>query len=626
MIIAINFDEKINPQFELNDSAEFLLGLKKINLFVGSNNSGKSRLIRELFAKKDIPLLRKDFDRKKYTEYVYPELNASISRAINQSKSNGICFIDEKEFINILKDSVSSEPQRAFSDVLSIIHQSKRITKSEFIVNETASPSAITQAVNAFNEIRGRLGNSLNNLFENQNNINKLYIPVLRGLRPIQFTEENKFTNTDVYFERTQFDYGIKQNNQLQIYTGLSIYEDVMKLLLGTESDRKEIAEFEDFLSEIIFSEKVTLIPKYKDDVLHIKIGDSRQFEIYNLGDGLQTIIAILYLIFTKRNSETQVFIEEPETHLHPAWQIKLINALKSFEKHQFFIATHSASFINDPKSSIYTVQKVNEKSIISHANLDSQKASAVQELGYKPSDLFLTNYILWVEGPSDKIYFEYWIKKVAPNLIIGYHYNLMFYGGSTYEHFLKDGDEFSLSFIQNINQNFGIILDSDRINKHQQYSKQKKKIKDIFEKNNSFCWLTKFREIENYIPLTTFEESVKKVHKKENITIATGNYDDRNTVIDIDAPISYKPRIKIPDEIFSTIQRNRDGTTKGIPAKDLRKNIELAINDTKKVTFNIDKVKVAKEVVSQNPALTESELNKMLRKLVRKIKRANNI
>lgn len=64
------------------------------------------------------------------------------------------------------------------------------------------------------------------------------------------------------------------------------MYEDVIKLLLGSEEERQLIVDFEFFLFFYIFFDKVMFILKYDGDVFYIKIGNKFQLEIYNLGDG----------------------------------------------------------------------------------------------------------------------------------------------------------------------------------------------------------------------------------------------------------------------------------------------------------------------------------------------------
>ena len=85
-------------------------------------------------------------------------------------------------------------------------------------------------------------------------------------------------------------------------------------------------------------------------------------------------------------------------------------------------------------------------------------------DLGYRASDLLQANCIIWVEGPSDRIYLKYWLKAYDPDLVEGVHYTIMFYGGRLLRHLSADDEEID-EFInlRRINQNLVIIIDSDR-------------------------------------------------------------------------------------------------------------------------------------------------------------------
>jgi predicted ATP-dependent endonuclease of OLD family len=627
MYSAINLRNTNPAQFDTKQSYGYLFGLKKLNIFIGVNNSGKSKVLRTFFEKIN-------------TVGIVPKMGSLPNNYFRQNNS------EFYKLINEMKQNYFLEPQNIFHRLIEIDDNGDAV---EFIRDfmkfyEVFDIKELNSYINSPNQeyFKNLIENKLNdikNVLLNKLNIhtpsspNKLYIPILRGLRPLQVVEEDKsskikdkFSNIDNYKKRTDYDYFKHNTQNIHIYTGMNIYEDVMMLLLGTEKDRKTISEFEEFLSEHIFKEKITLIPKYQDDVLHIKKGDEDQHEIYNLGDGFQTLLSILFPLFRDREKENVVFIEEPEAHLHPEWQKLLLKSLKMFEKNQYFITTHSASFINDEDAAIYTVKRENKKSIIALVELDSNKFDILRDLGYKASDLFQSNYILWVEGPSDKIYLNYWINKTEPSLIEGEHYSIMFYGGSTFNHFIdtESDEEFGLNFLKTLNQNFGIILDSDKKGATEQFNEKKKKIEELFNNSGSFCWLTEYREIENYIPFDSFIDSVRRSYNQSNIEIAADNYTDRNTVKVNDAEPTFSSKIKIPETIFKQVQINGNGTTKGVSAIDLRKAIEEAIQLTSKQTFTLNKIKVAKTVIESEPEIIEPELLRKLHELVLAIKKAN--
>lgn len=619
MIEAIYLPEKSISTFTTESTKESLLGLSHLNVFIGTNNSGKSRFIRYLFSDEEHVNFISSFDEDEQSfnrdVIKYKSLFKIIATKGNRY-AKGIILESriESKFNFEDVDSIDSLLKIAYN-LLSI--------KSEDFKHPDSYNSATLKSL----KIKFRsLGSDIYNYalkFENIR-IKRLYIPILRGLRPIQYNGDN-FKNDDNYSKRTLFDY-FKNNlrdSSKAIFTGLSIYEDIKKLLLGDENNRALIAGFEKFLEATIFEEKVTLIPKYNEDVLNIKIGSNRQRPIFDLGDGLQTLISIFFPIFVRKDESLLVFIEEPESHLHPKWQTLLANALQNFTKHSFFISTHSSAFINNEDTSVYRVEKSNNLSRIKRLEFDKQKSGLLLELGYKPSDLLQTNYILWVEGPSDKIYLNYWISIVDDTLVEGIHYSIMFLGGDNFKHVLNDND---FEILSRLNQNFGLVLDSDKTSKDSIISDNKKNIQNQFNEKGLFCWITNFRMIENYVPMTDFENAIKAVHKRDNIEIPDGDYDNRNKIVDRDITPSLKSRIKLPQKIFQVIQKNGNGSTEGIDARILRKEVESAIKRTQSQYFSVDKIRIAQQIVSMQTRMENPELKNKIGELVEKIKRANQL
>lgn len=591
MILAIKCS---NQQFNLNESSEnnYLTDFQLVNVFVGVNNSGKSQFMRQLFSNgADVEVFNKNEVDSSYNSQMRNSAISLLRQVTLQLPNRTLKELDKVGvFESLRKEEKNLEDYHNIFKSLDIIdninHEDIRAI-SGFNVNQIVIN--LKKISNDFESRRKQIRISGRN--------NHIYIPVLRGLRPV-YQNGNNYTSKDIYKSRTIDDYfDSKTISNNIIYTGLSIYEDVQRLLLGDEKERELIGDFQLFLGQKIFDEKVILIPKYDDDVLHIKVGNSRQREIYNLGDGIQSIILILFVCFINRNRSCCIFIEEPELHLHPKWQRKLIAALLSINSHQYFFSTHSASFINIQGSSLYRVYRKNKVSIVKYTELNSDRRIALNDLGYLASDLFQTNFILWVEGPSDQEYVQSWIKQINPELELGIHYSILFFGGSVYKNLLFDGESVNIDKLSEVNQNFGIILDSDRTNLYHRYSDEKRKLKEKFEELGYYCWITKYREIENYIPDDLYRDSVIEIHKVENISIANGFFEDRCKVIDNNSGTSVKSKIKLPNSIFSQIQKNADGSTKSISCRDLREAIEEGLLNSSKRTFNIDKLKIAKAV-----------------------------
>lgn len=620
MIQGINIEGNLKARVSGLDHNSIIKYLSHKNTFVGANNSGKSRLLRDIFSNQEVNfLLKPDEEKLDGIQKVY----APIIKILDSLETSKITYNYRNTVNGFIKNIDIANP-KVVGNISNLLFYLSTLEEKEFKLANPGHGNHLKQRLSTTKSHIVQFKKKFDELKAASKTVNKIYIPILRGLRPINLSEE-KFNSKNLYLSRTKHDYFEDDITKGQIFTGLSIYEEIKKLLLGNENERNEIIAFEKFLQKNVFKEKINLIPKYNDDVLHIKLGQVKQFPIYQLGDGLQTLITILFPIFINWDYVSAIFVEEPETHLHPKWQRLLTRSLDEFKNYTYFFSTHSSAFINSENNSIFIVSQEDSKTHIHYSDIKVEKVDILRDLGYKPNDLFQTNYILWVEGPSDKSYMNYLISKYAPNLKEDEDYSIMFYGGSSYQHFLMNKGNFNLDFIQSLNQNYGIILDSDRSKRHERYSKKKREIEKLFKENKAFCWLTQLREIENYIPVDKFEEAIKKTHKLKNINIDKSEFGDRCSIEDLDAKPSFKSTIKLSQKIFTQVQKNKDGTTTGINAKDLRKEIENAIIATKKMTQKIDKVRVAEEVVSQGFEVQNDELNKVMNKLVEEIKKAND-
>ena len=212
---------------------------------------------------------------------------------------------------------------------------------------------------------------------------------------------------------------------------------------------------------------------------------------------------------YKKKSIEQFVFaFEELENNLHPAMQRKLMLFIRAFvikNKCTVFITTHSNVVIDlfskdEEAQIIHVYQKEGISYTKTAIDYHAQK-EILDDLDFRASDLLQSNCVIWVEGPSDKIYIDKWIEIVSMGDIEeGIHYQCVFYGGRLLSH-LTTEDENQLIKILMVNKNSIIVIDSDIKKLGSDYlNSTKERIIEEFEEANLIAWVTKGREIENYL------------------------------------------------------------------------------------------------------------------------------
>ena len=160
-----------------------------------------------------------------------------------------------------------------------------------------------------------------------------------------------------------------------------------------------------------------------------------------------------------------------------------------------------------------------------------------------------------------------------------------MFYGGRLLSHLSFDNKDDVDQFIdlRRINPNMAIVIDSDKKCKDDEINSTKCRVYNEFDNGffSSFAWITAGREIENYVSSEVMERAVKSVHPSAQNLASTGQY----------------------DHCYYFSKEN---------------------NEVQKE--NINKVKIAKQVVQSDAKLSVLDLRENIGKLSKFIRQSNDL
>ena len=450
------------------------MGLKNVNVIIGKNNSGKSSVL-------DIIYYAHEKNHKPETEIPAIEVDVPINGQKIQHDFTIYPVFDCRnwdDFVEKFKDT----PLR-----ISLYSEKLQKRKWEPTYSKTY-PAIVLENTFELDIIVGKLI---------PNNISFKRLSAERDIIP-ELESDNE------YFDGN----GKGATDIIRKFTSHRDYNEdfIEKILL-------------DSLNEIMSPE-----PCFEDIRVQQRKGDKawevfirekkcERFELSQSGSGLKTIILLLLNLLVipqteeLKNKQITYGFEELENNLHPAIQRKVFEYIYKYATENnlcIFLTTHSHiaidSFSGKENASIYHVVKNNNISTIKKIENYVGKVEVLGDLNVKASDLLQSNGIIWVEGPSDRIYIKQWLEVFCGGKFEeGLHYQFMYYSGRLLSHFTTEETDGLINLLTT-NRNAAIVIDSDKRREEDSINNTKLRIIEEFKEFNMFAWITEGKEIENYV------------------------------------------------------------------------------------------------------------------------------
>jgi len=481
LVLPAPLDGYQDPQGEAIKS---LSGLSTVNLFVGPNNSGKSRFLRTVFSTWGSEITSADGGLER-------TLNSIMTKLLHIREVVGTELAKTKNIVDRYHAQMTSVPK------LEPDYYSRIADGIQKDLGDSPDPKRTERnyiEAQHVKTIAGEVIHALRSLASGMKRPNKYYVPTLRGFRPVGGS----------YRERTIRDYFTREDG---IFTGEDMYSTVRSMLLGELKERKKIRQYEQFLEDRFFNKEIALIPRENSDVLFVKIGNEKEMPIHHLGDGVQSAIILTFMPFMDENGV--FFIEEPETHMHPGMQRQLIEFYCTRASSLFLITTHSNHMLeltlDYSKTSVFSLTKhfateEAQDEISAHYLVRSTAPgdqNLLQLLGVRAASVFLVNATIWVEGISDRWFLRLLLKSYffTKKLVVreDTHYSFVEYGGANITHWSFLHQEDHPIEVKSLCSRLKLIIDRDS-GKEERHEALRHNLKNQLI-------ITPGREVENLLP-----------------------------------------------------------------------------------------------------------------------------
>lgn len=183
------------------------------------------------------------------------------------------------------------------------------------------------------------------------------------------------------------------------------------------------IKEYKDLFNLLLSPKKLNNIAIDTPSITYTL--NSQSLNINSLSSGEKEVFTIAFDLLSHQPSDCIIFIDEPESHLHPELCTRLLSALESIgERNQFIFCTHSPDIITESldHSVIFIKPPENEENQAIAVKRNDDKSVALNLLGQNLGIIAMGKKIVLIEGREaslDKQIYGSIIGEVYPQYVL---------------------------------------------------------------------------------------------------------------------------------------------------------------------------------------------------------------
>ena len=487
----------------IGDEPKGIEAIKPINVVIGKNNSGKSMLLDVLEYLSDAERI-KDIKPKNGEPPKFVVRNAISREAVDQIFDGGGQMVFKmKGYEKTIHDILSfAREQLVGQEINGSIG-----VKNNFACDFVSAASFQHEKREILDKLLGKLGRAIKNPLQSYS-----FHRILADRDLVrEGREDSSESPIDVApngngFTRTAAEICHAEDNDRDLIE-VSLLAELNKIFYpDCEFNRVLVERGADDKWELFLEE-------------HLK----GRVRLSDMGSGVKTVLLVLMFLVVlpkHRGSDLAKMIfgfEELENNLHPAVQRRLFRYLREFAVENdtcIFLTTHSNvvvdMFSGDDQAQLLHVTHDGTSSSVRKVECWKTSCDVLDDLDIRASDVLQSNGVVWVEGPSDRIYFNQWMKLWTDGqLEEGIHYQCISYGGSIGAHLSMDAPETAGGLVSalRVNRNAILLIDRDKDSTSDDLKPGTKRLLDEVNGIGGLGWVTNGREVENYIP----EEALKE-------------------------------------------------------------------------------------------------------------------